>query len=257
MPTPFTHLALAAVILDGDDLPPVTARLLRAQRGAFLLGNVAPDVQTLSGQDRFETHFYTLPPTSNTPAQDVLFAAHPSLAKVAELPLPHAAFIAGYVAHLALDELWLRQVFVPFYRESALPWTERVFQHNLLRAWVDRQDRARLNGYVAAALQETRPEEWLPFVSDEALVKWRDWIVEQLRPGQHVQTTDVFSQRMGIPAAEMEAVLASPAQMADRVFSRIPPGTLRAFRETGWAVSAEAVTRYLDHYPKISEGHSR
>jgi len=256
MPTPFTHLALAATVLDGEGLPRATAQLLRAQRGPFLLGNTAPDVQTVSGQDRFETHFYTLPPTSDAPAQDTLFDAYPELAQPAELPLAHAAFIAGYLAHLALDELWLEQVFVPFYRESSLPWTERVFQHNLLRAWVDRQDQARLDGGVAVTLQETMPEKWLPFVKDEDLVKWRDWLVEQLQPGQRAQTTNVFAQRMGISVAEMETVLASPAQMDDQVFRRIPADAMRAFQKTGLECTAETVTRYLIRNPKISEEYS-
>jgi len=245
MPTPFMHLALATDILDGDDLPAAARRLLAAHRGPFLLGNTAPDVQTVSGQERLETHFFTLPPTSDTPAQDALFEACPELAKAARLPSPQAAFIAGYIAHLTLDELWLRQIFLPFYRGSSLSWPERAFQHNLLRTWMDRQDLARINGSTATALEQAVPQGWLPFVDDNDLANWRDWLLEQLRPGRHIQTAEVFARRMGITADEMEAVLASPEQMAKRVLKRLPEGILEEFRVIGRARSIDAISRYL------------
>lgn len=245
MPTPFMHLALATDILDGADLPAAARGLLAAHHGPFLLGNTAPDVQTVSGQERLETHFFTLPPTSDTPAQDALFDACPELAKAARLPSPQAAFIAGYIAHLTLDELWLRQIFLPFYREGSLSWPERAFQHNLLRTWMDRQDLARINGSAARALQQAVPQGWLPFVHDKDLTNWRDWLVEQLRPGQHIQTAEVFAQRMGITTDEMESVLASPEQMARRVLKRLPEGILEEFRMVGRTRTIEVISRYL------------
>ena len=106
MPTPVTHLSLAEEILRGDDLSSAARRLLIQQRGPFLLGHTAPDVKTVSGQDRHESHFYTIPRTSERPAYELLFDAHPSLARAESLPPPQAAFIAGYIAHLLLDEIY-------------------------------------------------------------------------------------------------------------------------------------------------------
>ena len=71
---------------------------------------------------------------------------------------------------------------------------------------MDRQDLARINGNTATALQQAVPQGWLPFVDDKDLTDWRDWLLEQLRPGQHIQTAEVFAQRMGITADEMEAL---------------------------------------------------
>jgi len=247
------HLALATDVLKGSDLSTAARRLLAAQRGPFLLGNTAPDVQTVSGQARLETHFYTLPPASDTPAQDVLFATYPELAQAAQLRAAHAAFIAGYIAHLTLDELWLRQVFLPFYREGSLSWPERAFQHNLLRTWMDRQDLARINGSARAALQQAEPRGWLPFVNDRDLTAWRDWLVEQLRPGQHIQTAEVFARRMGVTTDEMEAVLVSPAQMTERVLKHLPEGILEEFRATGRSRTCDAISRYLDNTGKPIE----
>ena len=247
VPTPVMHLALAEEILRGDALPPAIRRLLIRQRGPFLLGHTVPDVQTVSGQSRDETHFYSIPPTTGRPAYEALFAAHPRLARAEALPPAQAAFVAGYIAHLLLDELWLYDIFQRYFLPDWGPLGERLFLHNVLRTWMDSRDQQRLNGSVAVALRWTEPRDWLPFVSDEHLQAWRDWLVEQLDPAHPVQTAEVFARRMGVSVAEVEAVLRSPQQMEERVFSHIPRAALRSFHEKGYARSGELIGRYLKH----------
>ena len=248
------HLALAEEIIREDALPPAIRRLLTQQRGPFLLGHTAPDVQTVSGQRRDETHFYSIPRTSDRPAHEALFAAHPALARAELLPPAQAAFVAGYIAHLLLDELWLEDIFLHYFWQDggthrteprAKVLRERIFPHNVLRTWMDRQDQQRLNGSVVTVLQGTEPHNWLPFVSDEHLRVWRDWLVGQIGPGGSVQTAEVFAQRMGVPVAEVEAVLRSPQQMEERVFRHIPRAALRSFHDTGYARSVALVDWYI------------
>jgi hypothetical protein len=249
------HLALAEEILRADDLPPTTRRLLTRQRGPFLLGNTAPDVQTVSGQARDETHFYSIPRTSTRPAHETLFAAHPRLARAGSLPPAQAAFVAGYIAHLLLDELWLDDVFLPYFGSAEQTWStrcERHFVHNVLRTWIDTRDHQRLNGNVSAALRQTKPQRWLSFVADGHLQAWRDWLVEQLVPGHDVQTAEVFARRMGVPVADMKAVLKSPQQMEERVFCRIPRTVLQSFHDTGYARSVALITQYLENQLSIT-----
>jgi hypothetical protein len=255
MPTPIMHLALAEEILRGDDLPPATRRLLTQQRGPFLLGNTAPDVQTVSGQTRDATHFYSIPRTlslrgeRSNPAHEALFAAHPRLAHAELLPLARVAFVAGYIAHLLLDELWLDDIFLRYFLPDWAPWRERAFLHNVLRTWMDRQDQQRLNGSVCTALRKAEPQGWLPFVNDEHLRAWRDWLIEQFGPGQGVQTAEVFAQRMGVPVAEVEAVLRSPRQMEERVFRHVPRAALQSFHDTGYERSVALVDWYIGELP--------
>ena len=249
MPTPIMHLALAEEVLRRDDLPSTVHRLLVQQRGPFLLGHTAPDVQAISGQAREETHFYTIPRTSAIPAHEALFAAHPALARPEMLPPAQAAFVTGYVAHLLLDELWLDDVYLRYF--VGQEWgtrRERQFSHNVLRTWMDHQDQRRLNGSVTVALRAAAPRNWLPFAGDETLRAWRDWLVEQLSPGQAVQTVEVFAQRMGIPAAEVETVLHSPQQMEERIFRRIPRAALDAFHDAGYTRTVALTIAYLGGY---------
>jgi len=246
MPTPVMHLALAEDILRGDALSPAIRRLLIQQRGSFLLGHTVPDVQTISGQARDETHFYTIPRTTDRPAYEALFAAHPQLARAELLPPAQAVFVTGYIAHLLLDELWLSDIFLRCFMEQEwAPLRERLFLHNVLRTWMDSRDQQQLDGSVAIALRETEPHGWLPFVGDEHLRVWRDWLVEQLGPDHSVQTAEVFAQRMGVPVAEMEAVLRSPQQMEERIFRRVPRAALQSFHDTGYERSVALISQYI------------
>ena len=196
-------------------------------------------------QARDETHFYSIPPASDRPAHETLFAAHPQLAHAGALPPAQAAFVAGYIAHLLLDEQWLIDIFQRYFLWDWGPRRERLFLHNVLRTWMDRQDQPRLNGNLIVALRGTKPQGWLPFVGDEHLRAWRDWLVEQLVPGHTVRTAEVFAQRMGVPVARVETVLSSPHQMEERVFRRVPRSALQAFHEAGYARSVALIDRYV------------
>ena len=242
------HLALAEEILSRAELPPTVRRLLAQQRGSFLLGNTAPDVQTVSGQARHETHFYAIPRTSSEPAHDALFDSHPSLAQAKQLPEAQAAFIAGYIAHLRLDELWLDHIFLPFFLEGWASPHERMLLHNVLRTWMDRQDQRRLNGSIVPALRATQPHDWLPFVDDEHLVAWRDLLIEQFAPGHRVQTAEFFARRMDVPVTLLETVLSSPQQMEKRVFRHVPRAALQTFHSTGYAQTVALLAEFLGRF---------
>jgi hypothetical protein len=177
MPTPFMHLALAEEVLQGDELSRTANNLLHQQRGPFLLGNTAPDVQTVSGQARIESHFYTLPRTTDRPAHESLFTAHPALARPAELPPAQAAFVAGYITHLLLDELWLDDIFLRFFGEDWASRQQRAFIHNVLRTWADRQDRSATGGRateMASLCRRRKPARLARLANRTAIARAKD-----------------------------------------------------------------------------------
>jgi hypothetical protein len=144
-----------------------------------------------------------------------------------------------------MDELWLDNVFERYFLQDWAPLRERLFLHNVLRTWIDTRDQAKLNGHVVQVLQEAEPQSWLPFVDDEHLRVWRDWLVEQLAPGRRMQTAEVLARRMGIPAGDVEAVARSPQQMEERVFRYFPPSALARFREAAYMRSITLVDSYF------------
>lgn len=245
MPTPTMHLVVAEEMLRRKDLSLATRRLLNQQQGPFLLGHTAPDVRTVSGQRREVCHFYAVPRVSDRPAYCALFDAHPQLSHIEALSPPQTAFVAGYVAHLLLDELWLEDVFRRFFLQDWGPLYERLFLHNVLRTWMDHRAQERLSGRVAQILREAEPDGWLPFVADEHLLIWRDWLVQQLGADQRMETADVLARRMGISPERIEAVAGSPTKMEHRIFRRFPRSDLRAFEEVGYRHSVLLVDWYI------------
>ena len=216
MPTPFQHLVYARDMLADVRLPETIRQAIHAHLGAFLLGNTAVDVQSLTGQPRFDTHFYHVHGDNPTRAGETLLATYPELADPQRLRPAHAAFVSGYLAHLAWDECWLRDVFQPFYLESSL-WPDRLtrnIHHNALRVLMDRQAEAALRRWPALLplLRDVQPDRWLPFVQPEALCRWRDWVADQLADPGTVETARVFAGRMGISPEHFETVISAMEQ---------------------------------------------
>src|SRR5712692_2408873 len=240
MPTPFTHLATAAEILARPSLSHEVKTALLADLPAFLLGNTAPDVQTISGQPRESTHFFSVPLRGAPPAGPQMLASYPALAGRPALPTPQAAFLAGYLAHLVFDQMWVRDIFEPFFGEAPSWGTfrERLYLHNVLPAYWDAEDLEKLEPDMADHLAAAQPRGWLPFVDDRHLSAWRDLIAGQLSSGAG-RTVEVFAQRMRADPLAFAALLASPEEMDRRVFSHLPPGALADYRAHALQVSEQ------------------
>ncbi len=249
MPTPVQHLAIACDLLTRIDLPAAVRRRLEAHWGAHLLGQVAPDAQNASGQSREATHFFTLPPCSTLPPAHVqMLTAHPSLAKASALEPAQAVFAAGYMAHLLVDEMWIRQVFSPYFGPDA-PWGtlhERLLIHNVLRAWMDQRDLARLAGNESQMLDHTYPDGWLPFLADGALCAWRDEIARQLQPGAAMRTVHVFAARAQISPAEFDHLLNTPGEAEHRVFAHVSRECVLNFGNAALRNCRDLIITYLE-----------
>lgn len=248
MPTPFQHLVYAQGILRDPGLPAALRAGLERHLCAFYLGNTAADVQTLTGQPRVETHFYHLSDIGSLRPVEVLLATYPQLARPQRLPPAHAAFLSGYLAHLLWDELWAAQIFIPFYVEAPQwpDWQQRTLHHNALRVLLDRQSEAQLRAQpgLSTCLQSVAPQHWLPFVADDALARWRDWLAAQLADPAKVETGAVFAGRMGVSVAEFEDII---AQVAAGRYLPPPPGldaALAAFERSAYAATLQTLRQY-------------
>ncbi len=234
MPTPFYHLSLAEDLLRHPGLPSNSLTWLLDRRPEFLLGNTAPDVQTVSEQARRVTHFFDLPIRSkdSTPWVKML-REFPSLSPLNRLPSDQAGFLMGYFCHLQADWLWVKEIFVPVFglwaRWKTLP--HRLYLHNVLRAYLDFQLIPDLAQDVGMDLRKAQPSGWLPFVEDRFLVQWRDFLAHQLMPGAAVQTVEVFAARQGISPEEYYCLLESEERLEQEIFRRLPRQTLQEFRK--------------------------
>lgn len=252
MPTPFYHLTIAEDLCRHPALSLRVRRLCQQQSGAFLLGHTAPDVQSISRQPREATHFFALPLDANahTPWQAML-EAFPQLATPSHLDTDLAAFICGYLCHLLADWLWIDEIFTPTFGPQASwgTFSQRLYLHNVLRSYLDLQVVPQLPAECGPCLAGCIPHHWLPFVSDEALGRWRDFLSTQLQPGAPLRTVEVFAAREGVSPARYYELLACEQEMDIQVFSRVPRLRLAQYRQRVIAQSLSLMENYFAEQP--------
>ena len=248
MPTPFFHLSIAQALLQRPGLSEPVRAWLENQRGAFLLGNTAPDVQVVSGQGRTATHFFDLPvqPGDALPRERLL-ASYPALAQPQQLNPQQAAFVVGYLCHLRADWDWVREIFFPVFGPTCTWGTfrQRLYYHNVLRAYLDQRLLPALQGELESCLGTVEPASWLPFASDRHLKAWRDLLAPQFHPGAAARTVEVFAARQAIPIAEYDALLNSDARMQTEIFSHLSYQQIEAYRQRLLVESTRLVESYL------------
>lgn len=251
VPTPFYHLDIAENLLANPALASPIQQLLRGQRDAFLFGNTAPDVQVVSRQEREATHFFRLPVRSNAqPPWERLLGSHPSLAQPDRIPGAQAAFIAGYLCHLQADWLWIVEIFAPVFGLDCHwdTFSQRLYLHNVLRAYLDREVIPVLAADMADRLKAIQFNSWLPFVQDIHLSAWRDYIAGQLEPGAASETVEVFANRQGLSPAEFYQLLESEERMEQEVFIHLPRQQLEAYRQRLVESNLELLQGYCGLY---------
>lgn len=251
MPTPFVHLYISQQILSGDIDSTIVQ--LRRHAGDFLLGSIAPDAWTLGTLSRAEAHLLPIPIPQDRRGADELLSRYPHLAQASHLRISQAAFVAGYMTHLLMDEIWYHQVFVPFFWDgvSDEPIRRRILLHNALRLHVeDRLERSIRWEYIRA-LAMIRVEYALPIIPDAVLESWRNAISAELRPGGQKRSAEVFAERMDVPVDELLALVHSADIMQQEVLGRLPDRLIEQVLEEG-VVQGRHMT--LD-YMHSGDGH--
>ncbi len=242
MPNAATHLVAAWDLLDRA----VPARAPDA-RAAFLLGVITPDVKAISGATREATHFYTIPP-DDVSATRAMLSGHPSLASCRALAPTHAAFIAGYLSHLVMDEVWLHDIVMPYIYVDRAQWGPshpRFRLYSYLMVYLERQSAGHLVDEAPRLLLRAEPDNWLPFVHDRFLRAWRDQVAEQITVGGADLVTRYFAEMNGMMMEEMASITSSEARMAEVVYPIVPLAHIEAFRQRTRERSLETIAGYL------------
>lgn len=222
MPTPFTHLETAQHLLIDEQVPAATRAALAKHKPAFLLGNIAADARNNGNLTREATHFYSYDKRMTDHPWRVMLQQNPTLAHPATAD--QRAFVAGYVAHLSMDEIWSIHMLGPHFAEA--DWAAqniRFLMLHVLLIYMDERDYLKLEPWQPPTLAKAAPHHWLPFMSDETLNGWRDFIDEQITPGGTSQTLEVFGKRINKTPAELRAILDVPAQMQVGLWANVKP----------------------------------
>jgi hypothetical protein len=241
MPTPFTHLKAAQDLLRDPVIPELIRAALNAERSAFLLGSIAADARVSSGIERADTHFYRYDEPMDQRAWRVMLARHPSLQTPGSAS--QRVFLAGYAAHLAMDEIWTLDLLREHFFEAV--WQDhrfRFFMLTVLLTWADERDHALLENWHAPVLEAAQPVSWVPFMSDNDLLEWRDFIYEQLITGS--QTLQVLGERARRTPEEYRAVLDSPERLQADLWDKVPTAVIEQVESRMYTFAREQLLAY-------------
>ena len=249
MPTPFTHLKIAQNLLQDSHLALIYRDLLFRHRPAFQLGSIAADARVASGAKREVTHFYAYDRYITERPWRRLLNEHQALTVVRDQA--HLAFLAGYVAHLAADEVWTLKMVRPHFAGREWPAVARhdkFFALHLILTVMDERDQPEPGDWQADMLNSCQPGEWLPFMSVEVLCAWRDLIAEQLAPAGKSRTLEIFGGRLGLAPVFIRSVLDDPAEMHERLWRHIPKALLEAVERQIYAFARDQLAWYLTRF---------
>lgn len=225
MPTPFSHLVAAQSILDDPAVAPDVRRLINDHAAAFLLGSVVADGHFLGKLRRDETHFYSYDRPITLTLWRVMFEKYPSLWHAADED--QRAFLAGYVFHLTMDEVWTMDMLHVYFAQGEWGTREQRFlMLHVLLIDMDERDQALLDDRSFAAMLDVQPGEWLTFMSASVLRQWADLMYRQIKPAGRSETLDIIAPRVGMTPAELRAVLDDHARAERELWAHIPRAAL-------------------------------
>ncbi len=244
MPTPFSHMVAISHLLTDPDVPPDVREALAEQRPAFVLGSVAPDARPDAEDPRLATHFYSyMRPFDKAPWR-IMLDEHPQLAP--PQGVAHRAFLAGYVAHLAMDEVWTVDMLAPHFANG--DWgdgiKERFFVLHLLLIDMDDRDALRIPAWAPDALQRAAPTDWLPFIPQDVLVDWQQLIGQQIVPGGSSKTLEIFGGRVDREPEQLRELVDDADWMQRELWAHVSPAVLTSVEQEMYEHARDSLVDY-------------
>ena len=250
MPNLPMHIYLANQVAEQLDCSYVYDNL-----GSYFLGSTTPDIRAMTKWPREQTHFAPLSVEEVGTGARTMFRMHPELSQ----DMSHAtrAFLAGYVSHLAADEVWITSVFRPHFdtalEESRI--TDDEVEANIwdraLQLDMDRQTLPQLNS-------QTHPQELLacsdqdvsvPFLDDSVLTEWKDWVGRFMgweftwdrlkRALNRMYRDDEDVQRT------VDRFLEGMPRSLEQVYEKVPEGEVTAYEQRAVTATIAQVREFV------------
>ena len=250
MPNLPMHIYLANQVAEQLDRSYVYDHL-----GSYFLGSTTPDIRAMTKWPREQTHFAPLSVEEVGTGTRTMFRLHPELSQD---PSPATrAFLAGYVCHLAADEVWITSVFRPHFdttlEDSRV--TDDEVEANIwdraLQLDMDRQTLPSLNG-------ETQPQEVLacsdqdvsmPFLEEGLITEWKESVQRFMgweftwdrlkRALNRLYRDDEDVQR------NVERFLEGMPRSLERVYELVPEAEVTAYQQRAMAATIEQVREFV------------
>jgi hypothetical protein len=241
VPAEYVHLNLATRVADALALTSVL-------RHAFVLGNVATDVNNSLGWPRESTHFWYRSDGENVSGAPTLLARHPQLS-ARSLTGPERAFVAGYLSHLISDEqeiLTLPPYIAGLSVDGTAPDRRQVRLASLIAvdAAVEADDPRPMRRSVAdlrAAMELQLRDDLLPFVAMTAV---REWAAQTLAVADlPASWARIMPHRVGRepPSDVMQRV----AMLQEALRLALPRAVIRDYLDRATRESVDFLKAYL------------
>ena len=225
-------------------------------KGAYYLGSTAPDIRAMTRWPREQTHFAPLSVEEVGTGTKTMFRMHPELQE--NLSPASQAFLAGYVCHLAADEVWITSVFRRHFdtaEDSRL--TDNQVEANIwdraMQLNMDRQALPQISGCA-------HPENWLscsdhdvsmPFFEDGLLADWKDRVGrfpvweftwDRLKGALNRLYRDDAEVQMNV-----ERFLAGMPVNMERLYKKVPEADVATYQERALSATIALVREFVPH----------
>ena len=228
--------------------------ILDADRGAFYLGSTGPDMRILSRADRMSSHYFDLDCLDEQDAAGLFFEAHIELVDPSQLDNTTAAFVAGYLTHLVIDEIWVTDIYRPFFGpgstlegDARANVLDRVLQYDMdLQCRKDRPVMDEIKGQLLA----TKPAFDAALADGAILMRWRDIVLDMIsRPPdweRFARTASRFLAVAGVSTDdEVNAFMKTLPSLLAETKAHIGDECLEEFLLKAKALSLRTLEEYL------------
>ncbi len=204
--------------------------------------------------ERDRTHFFDLSSFDEQSGVAGLFAAYPRLSDPGQLSPSTSAFVAGYLTHLVMDELWINTIYRPFFGErSALGGDlranimDRAVQFSLdHKKRVDRE----LMAHVLSEVTRCDLALEIEFIDADTLGRWKQVILEVVHHPPEWHRFKALAGRQlraaGIESEEQfEEFARSLPDLVDEALRYLGEHRVKDFMQRSVDGSVAAVKEYL------------
>lgn len=249
MPPLTVHTAIAKEVADR-----LRIGLLDNQRGSLYLGSTAPDIRVITRWERERTHFFDIHRWDDQNSVDALFEEHPTLADPSTLREQTAGFIAGYITHLVMDEMWINNVYRPFFGERS-PLGGDVRANVMDRALQFTMDSERRNDrdlmlHVMNEVAACDLDLEVDFIDMDTLREWHSFVVklsEQMPSWERYRAgARRHLERSGVEIGQdFEELMDSLPDLVDEALRYLTPERVESYVEESSSACIESVRAYL------------
>ena len=202
MPLIYLHLSIAKDATDRLGHPAIDSQL-----GSYLGGAISPDAHFMSSASRSDTHFFDLQASDCESGASSIFKTNPGLARGVDIDAATRSFVAGYLCHLAVDEVSRRASYEMMQKLGISSWADLPVPGGVVLGAFAALTRELYGDFsaVASALEDASIPNVLAHVSlDDFQAMWEvfgEWI---LNGCPHELRIEVL-RRMGRTTAQIEA----------------------------------------------------